>query len=444
MTTDERRRILDMLARGVISIEESEQMLNALPPEARADTGAEAPWPPRPHAAAPAILALLFVGALVMALLAFTFLGARFLFLMIPLIGLLGLPFWIWMLVDCILRPPQRFPGILSPKPETAKLAWLAVILLTNLIGAMIYLAIVFPGVRRFRSRAEEEKLFTNQEEVGEMAKRFRSHAEEEELFTPSPPARSLRRPFWLFILFVAISCTTPLILAGYIQSARWNLHTAITTGSLILWLSLALAMIAFTLWMLLDALQRDRREFGAILKDGWADKLLWISLILFAPLVGGAAYHMAVRRHPRGGEDSDPPAGARAFLKPTFVATGVLLLVIGAWHVLILPHFKGLLEEWDMAIPGLMTLLLDTRLLLYAVIALFLWNLAALVWLRALTDCLTRPEKELPAFAGSGPAGSRPPWLLIILLLPLLGAVLYLFACRNSGQRIQPESPQT
>lgn len=47
--------------------------------------------------------------------------------------------FWIWMLIDCLLRSDERFPG----QGKNSKLIYALVIILTNIIGAFIYLFMV-------------------------------------------------------------------------------------------------------------------------------------------------------------------------------------------------------------------------------------------------------------------------------------------------------------
>ena len=46
------------------------------------------------------------------------------------LAGLLCFAFWIWMLVDCATREPSQ---------GNDRLVWILVIVLTNVIGALIY-----------------------------------------------------------------------------------------------------------------------------------------------------------------------------------------------------------------------------------------------------------------------------------------------------------------
>ena len=46
------------------------------------------------------------------------------------LIGLLGTLFWIWMIIDCATRESSQ---------GNDKIVWILVIILTNVIGALIY-----------------------------------------------------------------------------------------------------------------------------------------------------------------------------------------------------------------------------------------------------------------------------------------------------------------
>ena len=45
-------------------------------------------------------------------------------------VGVLGTAFWIWMIVDCATREPSE---------GNDKIVWILIILLTHLIGALIY-----------------------------------------------------------------------------------------------------------------------------------------------------------------------------------------------------------------------------------------------------------------------------------------------------------------
>jgi sterol desaturase/sphingolipid hydroxylase (fatty acid hydroxylase superfamily) len=52
------------------------------------------------------------------------------LFLIVLLVGIGGTIFWIWMLIDCVTKEPST---------GNDKIIWVLVIVLTHLIGALIY-----------------------------------------------------------------------------------------------------------------------------------------------------------------------------------------------------------------------------------------------------------------------------------------------------------------
>ena len=51
------------------------------------------------------------------------------------LVALLLLVFWLWMLIDCLKRPDDKF----AIGGNNAKLIWVIVIIFTGIIGAVIY-----------------------------------------------------------------------------------------------------------------------------------------------------------------------------------------------------------------------------------------------------------------------------------------------------------------
>lgn len=57
--------------------------------------------------------------------------------LIMVVIGLIGTVFWIWMLIDCVLR---KF------KSNTNKIIWVLVIVFGHFIGALIYFIFVKRG----------------------------------------------------------------------------------------------------------------------------------------------------------------------------------------------------------------------------------------------------------------------------------------------------------
>jgi hypothetical protein len=68
-----------------------------------------------------------------------------------------------------------------------------------------------------------------------------------------------------------------------------------------------AIALI-FWLAMLISCLARDYRDFGTIIpSDPAADKIIWLLIILFIPLIGAIAYHIAIRRRIRPSPQPSP-----------------------------------------------------------------------------------------------------------------------------------------
>jgi hypothetical protein len=66
--------------------------------------------------------------------------------LIILVVGLFVL--WLWMLIDCLKRPDDTF----AYGGNNAKLIWILVIILTGLIGALIYYFLV-------KKTSEKEKV---------------------------------------------------------------------------------------------------------------------------------------------------------------------------------------------------------------------------------------------------------------------------------------------
>ena len=63
--------------------------------------------------------------------------GFELLFLlMFGCLGLVGMVFWIWMLIDCATKETDR---------DNTKLVWILIIIFTHWIGALIYLLVRRP-----------------------------------------------------------------------------------------------------------------------------------------------------------------------------------------------------------------------------------------------------------------------------------------------------------
>ena len=64
--------------------------------------------------------------------------GTMELLLILPFV-ILGFVFWLWMLIDCLKRPDDKF----AIGGNNAKLIWVLVIIFTGFIGALIYYFII-------------------------------------------------------------------------------------------------------------------------------------------------------------------------------------------------------------------------------------------------------------------------------------------------------------
>jgi hypothetical protein len=62
----------------------------------------------------------------------------------LPMTGLVWTAFWIWMLVDAVLRDDHEYPG----EWEYRKVAWVLAIVFVHAV-AVVYLFLVFLKVRR-------------------------------------------------------------------------------------------------------------------------------------------------------------------------------------------------------------------------------------------------------------------------------------------------------
>lgn len=60
------------------------------------------------------------------------------LILILPFV-ILGFVFWLWMLIDCLKRPDNKF----AIGGNYAKLIWILVIIFAGFIGALIYFCLV-------------------------------------------------------------------------------------------------------------------------------------------------------------------------------------------------------------------------------------------------------------------------------------------------------------
>ena len=103
----------------------------------------------------------------------------------------------------------------------------------------------------------------------------------------------------WLVILALVLVFLWPLglVLAAVLVPVGIALSLIAVPGLVFL----AAIALVFWLCMLISCLARDSRDFGTIIpSDPAADKLVWVLLILFLPVIGAIAYHIAIRRRVR------------------------------------------------------------------------------------------------------------------------------------------------
>jgi len=297
---EERKRILRMLAEGTITVEECQELLEALSQrreEADVQTQAPVERPKWPYVLL-IVLAVLAAGSVVLGLsLPAVRRGGGFLFpfsMVMPwgLLGVVTFVFWIWMVVDCLGRAPYDFRLLFTQKREHDKWIWLAIVILTNWIGALLYFILIRQPAQSIAP-------------VSAAPRRSAPQAPPiDPTYVPPPRARSLA---WLAVLCVIALLLVPvglLLVAPHHVQPRFRGGVAPVLGWSVLALPIvfvAVTLMVFWLSMLISCLARDYRDFGTIIpSDPAVDKLVWVFLILLLPVIGAIAYHIAIRRHIR------------------------------------------------------------------------------------------------------------------------------------------------
>ncbi|MFA5863893.1 MAG: hypothetical protein WC975_04315 [Phycisphaerae bacterium] len=74
-----------------------------------------------------------------------TIIAPSILFMMIP-VAVAIMIFWFWMLIDCIRRPVEMFPGLFSSSPPGTgvKIFWLFLIFFFHIIPTIVYYFVVY------------------------------------------------------------------------------------------------------------------------------------------------------------------------------------------------------------------------------------------------------------------------------------------------------------
>lgn len=300
----ERKRILRMLTEGRITVEECEELLRALnvrdaerveKEKKRAREGKRPTWP---YVLVAVLVGWVLISRVMVPWVVGVGQSGISLFptppFMIDFGGIIGLAlfvFWLAMLINCLTRKHTEFRLLFTQKFSYEKWIWLAIIVLGQVLAAFVYYIVIV-------HRAGEPEAPAEPTEAAE------EEPEREPSFTPRRRAGAL----WPWVTLLVVLTVAGLVAVGLIRTgfghafgyygpeeaeAAWVLLAP--AGLFVLFLGV------FWGWMLVDCLTRDYREFGTLLcADRSADKLFWLILILFLPLVGAIAYHIGMRRLPR------------------------------------------------------------------------------------------------------------------------------------------------
>jgi hypothetical protein len=68
------------------------------------------------------------------------------------LVGVLGAAFWVWALVDLLRRPDAQWEVA-----GQSKVVWLLVLVLAGTLGALLYVLMARPNLRRLQAVAQVE-----------------------------------------------------------------------------------------------------------------------------------------------------------------------------------------------------------------------------------------------------------------------------------------------
>lgn len=286
---EERRRILQMLTEGTISVDECDELLRALSErrihkaekEVQAAKSERRVWP---------YVMLGVLGLIVLSIFAgqFSIFGGLHVPLRLVPLGLLVFVFWIWMLVDCLARPAFNFRLLFTENHEHEKWIWIGIIALANWVGALVYAVLI----RRMAGKRRADT-------AGNLPA-----TKSEDEYVPWPRAKPLSLYFANGVgIGILLGLFLPMMLDGHRFIGSWGRLALAFPRSIIVSIALVLAvqLVVLHFWMLIDCIARDRREFGTLMSSEKSlDKVLWFLLIFFVPILGDFGYHLSVRRRIR------------------------------------------------------------------------------------------------------------------------------------------------
>ena len=315
---EERKRILKMLAEGTISVEECEELLQALScKRERQDTDerqkiAADGRPVWPYVLLIVLCVMIFGGGIIH-LSRSMFPGFNmsplpglYLFPLIGLFslrtGILALPlfiFWIWMIVDCLGRPTHDFRLLFTQNREHEKWIWAAIVVLASWMGGIIYFVLIRQPARSIAPPSAQ---------TPGAAKPPAPVIP----YIPSPRARSL---WWLWLVTVLGAVPFSIVAS---RLFLWQLRelgpgdphivrigsggpgVALSWVAALVFPLIFMSIVATVFWfaMLISCLVRDYRDFGTIIpSDPAAHKVVWLFIIFFTWVIGAIAYHISIRR---------------------------------------------------------------------------------------------------------------------------------------------------
>ena len=264
---EERKRILRMLAEGQISVDECEELLRAVAERrarraetetAKATNGKRPVWP---LILLGAVLIWLALANIALPLLLphrnlWRFFSPHLLWPGVTGVLQLALAlFWVWMSIDCLTRYPSDFRLLFTRDFRYEKWIWLGIVVLGQVIGAIVYFVVIREPTR---SLAPPEPI--------------KIEPEKPQAFVPKPRARPLLPWVLLLVLVFALGS---LALPFISQLRRSGLTSALGPATPF-WRGAGAAglpaimccmfLLLFWVWMLIDCVARDYREFGTLI----------------------------------------------------------------------------------------------------------------------------------------------------------------------------------